>query len=103
MILVISEFGRTVRQNGNAGTDHGHGNVMWVMGGPVRGRKVYGAWPGLSAQQLYQGRDLAVTTDFREPIATVLRGHMGLGDTQLDRVFPGRLRSTGHAASLIAV
>jgi len=103
VILVISEFGRTVRQNGNGGTDHGHGNVMWVMGGPVRGRKVYGAWPGLSNQQLYQERDLAVTTDFREPIATVLRAHMGLGDAQIDRVFPGRPRSTGHTANLISV
>lgn len=103
VVVVISEFGRTVRENGNAGTDHGHGNVMWVMGGPVRGRKVYGAWPGLSTQQLYQERDLAVTTDFREPIANVLRAHMGLGDTKIDRVFPGRPRSTAHTASLIAV
>ena len=103
VILVISEFGRTVRQNGNGGTDHGHGNVMWVMGGPVRGRKVYGAWPGLSTQQLYQERDLAVTTDFREPIAAVLHGHMGLGDTQIEKVFPGRPRATGHTASLIKV
>src|SRR5579864_5993941 len=103
VILVISEFGRTVRQNGNGGTDHGHGNVMWVMGGPVRGRKVYGAWPGLSAQQLYQERDLAVTTDFREPIAAVLRVHMGLGEAQIERVFPGRPNPTGHTASLIAV
>ena len=103
VILVISEFGRTVRQNGNGGTDHGHGNVMWVMGGPVRGRKVYGAWPGLSTAQLYQERDLAVTTDFREPIAAVLRGHMGLSDTQIDRVFPGRPRQSGHSASLLAV
>jgi uncharacterized protein (DUF1501 family) len=103
VILVISEFGRTVRQNGNGGTDHGHGNVMWVMGGPVRGRKIYGAWPGLSNQQLYEERDLAVTTGFREPIATVLRGHMGLGEAQIDRVFPGRPRSAGHTASLISV
>ena len=103
VILVISEFGRTVRQNGNGGTDHGHGNVMWVMGGQVRGRKVYGAWPGLSTQQLYQERDLAVTTDFREPIAAVLRAHMGLGDTQIERVFPGRPSPTGRTASLIAV
>ena len=103
VVVVISEFGRTVRQNGNGGTDHGHGNVMWVMGGPVRGRKVYGAWPGLSTQQLYQERDLAVTTDFREPIAAVLRAHMGLGETQIERVFPGRPSPTGRTASLIAV
>src|SRR5713101_3368522 len=103
VILVISEFGRTMHENGNGGTDQGHGNVMWVMGGPVKGRKVYGKWPGLSNQQLYQERDLAVTTDFREPIATVLRGHMGLGEAQIDRVFPGRPRSTGHTVSLISV
>src|SRR5579863_8472442 len=103
VILVISEFGRTVRQNGNGGTDHGHGNVMWVMGGPVRGRKVYGAWPGLSTQQLYQERDLAVTTDFREPIAAVLQQHMRLGETQTEKVFPGRPRSSGHIANLIKV
>jgi uncharacterized protein (DUF1501 family) len=103
VILVISEFGRTVRQNGNGGTDHGHGNVMWVMGGPVSGRKVYGAWPGLSTPQLYQERDLAVTTDFRKPIATVLRGHMGLGETQIEHVFPERPRQSDHTASLIKV
>jgi len=103
VILVISEFGRAVRQNGNGGTDHGHGNVMWVMGGPVRGGKVYAAWPGLSAQQLYQERDLAVTTDFREPIATVLQEHMGLGGTQMEEVFPGRPRFSGNTANLIKV
>jgi uncharacterized protein (DUF1501 family) len=74
-----------------------------VMGGPVRGRKVYGAWPGLSTEQLYQERDLAVTTDFREPIASVLRAHMGLGETQVDHVFPDRPRASGHTASLIKI
>jgi uncharacterized protein (DUF1501 family) len=103
VVVVISEFGRTVRQNGNGGTDHGHGNVMWVMGGPVRGGKVYAAWPGLSTQHLYQERDLAVTTDFREPIAAVLNTHLGLGDAQIDRVFPRRPRPTGHTATLIRV
>jgi uncharacterized protein (DUF1501 family) len=101
VVVVISEFGRTVRQNGTGGTDHGHGNVMWVMGGPVRGGKVYGAWPGLSTQHLYQERDLAVTTDFREPIAAVLSTHLGLSDSQISRVFPGRPRSTAHTATLI--
>ena len=62
-----------MHENGNGGTDHGHGNVMWVMGGPVKGGKVYGRWPGLSTASLYQERDLAVTTDFRDPIAAVLR------------------------------
>ena len=103
VILVISEFGRTMHENGNGGTDHGHGNVMWVMGGPVKGGKVYGKWPGLSPGSLYQERDLAVTTDFREPIAAVLRSHLQFSDAQIDRVFPGRPRSSGHVDGLIKV
>ena len=89
VVLVISEFGRTVRENGNGGTDHGHGNVMWVMGGAVRGGKVYGRWPGLARSALYQERDLAVTTDFREPIGTVLRSHLVLSAAQVAQVLPG--------------
>ncbi len=87
-ILVMSEFGRTIRQNGSLGTDHGHGNVSWVMGGPVRGGKVYGEWPGLEQSALYQGRDLAVTTDFRDIIADVLESRFRLTDSQLVRVLP---------------
>ncbi len=87
IILVISEFGRTMHENGNGGTDHGHGNVMWVMGGPVRGGHVYGRWPGLATGELYQERDLAVTTDFREPISAVLRCHLGLSPTRSLRSF----------------
>ncbi|MBW4595255.1 MAG: DUF1501 domain-containing protein [Brasilonema angustatum HA4187-MV1] len=87
-ILVMSEFGRTVKENGNGGTDHGHGNVMWVLGGKVRGAKVYGEWPGLSTHQLYQDRDLAITTDFRDVIATVLEDHMNLQQAKLNQVFP---------------
>ncbi len=101
VVLVISEFGRTAHQNGDGGTDHGHANVMWVMGGPIRGRKVYGRWPGLSTAQLYQQRDLAVTTDFREPISTVLAGHLGLGAAEIDRVFPGRPTPSGNASGLL--
>jgi uncharacterized protein (DUF1501 family) len=86
---VISEFGRTVHENANGGTDHGHGNVIWVLGGRVRGGQVYGDWPGLAAKQLYQGRDLAVTTDFRLVLATILERHLGLRGEQLDRIFPG--------------
>ncbi len=89
VVVVLSEFGRTVHENGNGGTDHGHGNVMWVMGGGVRGGRVYGQWPGLSNGDLYQGRDLAMTTDFREPLALIVRDHMGLNDSQLRQVFPG--------------
>jgi uncharacterized protein (DUF1501 family) len=89
VVLVISEFGRTVKENGNGGTDHGHGNVLWMMGGPVRGGKVYGRWPGLATSALYQERDLAVTTDFRQPIGALLRSHLALSDTQVAQVFPG--------------
>jgi uncharacterized protein (DUF1501 family) len=103
VILVISEFGRTVRENGNGGTDHGHGNVMWIMGGPVRGGRIYGRWPGLSTANLYQERDLAVTTDFREPISRVLAGHMSLSSGQLGAVFPNRPADSGDVASLIRV
>ncbi|HTW86965.1 MAG TPA: DUF1501 domain-containing protein [Candidatus Binataceae bacterium] len=101
VVLVISEFGRTVHQNGNGGTDHGHANVMWVMGGPVRGGKIYGRWPGLAVASLYQERDLAVTTDFREPITMVLESHLGLGAAQIDRVFPGRPAASGNVGGLL--
>lgn len=89
VIIVLSEFGRTVRENGDRGTDHGHGNVIWIMGGAVKGGQVYGEWPGLTPGHLYQKRDLAVTTDFRTAIAAILGRHMGLPDRQLDAVFPG--------------
>ncbi|MGV0023787.1 DUF1501 domain-containing protein [Phormidesmis priestleyi] len=87
-ILVMSEFGRTVHENGNRGTDHGHGNVLWLMGGEIQGGKTYGQWPGLAADKLYQGRDLAVTTDFREVIAEVLTRSLKLDDRHLAQVFP---------------
>ena len=90
MVLVISEFGRTLKENGDGGTDHGHGSVVWLMGGPVHGGKVYGRWPGLAKSALYQERDLAVTTDFREPIGGVLRSHLALTDAQVTLVFPGK-------------
>jgi uncharacterized protein (DUF1501 family) len=88
-IIVMSEFGRTVRENGNGGTDHGHGNVMWLMGGGIRGGKIYGKWPGLSSEDLYEGRDLAVTTDFREVVSAVLSRQLKLNGRQLATVFPG--------------
>lgn len=89
VIVVMSEFGRTAKENGNNGTDHGHGNVMWLLGGPVGGGRVYGDWPGLSSSALYEGRDLAVTTDFRNVLYPVLTHHMGLSGPQADHVFPG--------------
>ncbi|MBX7198063.1 MAG: DUF1501 domain-containing protein [Rhodospirillaceae bacterium] len=88
-ILVMSEFGRTVHENGNRGTDHGHGNVMWVMGGSVAGGKIHGRWPGLESAALYENRDLAVTTDFRSVIASVLAGHMKLTPGQVAGILPG--------------
>src|SRR5437763_6604371 len=87
VVVTMSEFGRTARENGNRGTDHGHANVMFVMGGPVRGGKVYGRWPGLSDGQLYEGRDLALTTDFRRVLGEAVDRH--LGNRDLNRVFPG--------------
>ncbi|HEY6182822.1 MAG TPA: DUF1501 domain-containing protein, partial [Terriglobales bacterium] len=86
VVVTMSEFGRTARENGNRGTDHGHANVMFVMGGPVKGGKVYGRWPGLDQSQLYEGRDLAVTTDFRLVLAEGVERH--LGNSNLTQVFP---------------
>src|SRR5207237_1333293 len=87
VVVTMSELGRTARENGNRGTDHGHANVMFVMGGPVRGGKVYGRWPGLTDGQLYEGRDLALTTDFRRVLGEAVDRH--LGNRDLNRVFPG--------------
>jgi uncharacterized protein (DUF1501 family) len=88
VILTMSEFGRAVAENGNRGTDHGHGNAMMIIGGQnIRGGKVYGRWPGLAREQRYDGRDLAVTTDFRSVFAEVVRGHLALTDTST--IFPG--------------
>ncbi len=78
VVMTMTEFGRTVRENGNSGTDHGHGGTMFLAGGPVKGGKIYGKWPGIDPMALYQGRDLAVTTDFRDVMAEVLQKHMGL-------------------------
>jgi uncharacterized protein (DUF1501 family) len=87
VVVTMSEFGRTARENGNRGTDHGHANVMFVLGGPVKGGKVYGRWPGLDQSQLYEGRDLALTTDFRQVIGEAVALHMG--NANLNAVFPG--------------
>ena len=72
VLVTMSEFGRTAQENGNQGTDHGHGDLMMVLGGPVRRGKIYGKWPGLEKEQLYEGRDLAVTTDFRDVLGELV-------------------------------
>jgi uncharacterized protein (DUF1501 family) len=87
VVVTMSEFGRTAHENGNRGTDHGHANCMFVMGGPVAGGKVYGKWPGLAPEQLNEERDLALTTDFRTVLGELIARH--LGDDKLDKVFPG--------------
>lgn len=87
LILTMSEFGRMARENGNRGTDHGHAGALFVIGGDVKGGKVHGKWPGLETEQLYEGRDLALTTDFRSVFAEVTAKH--LGATKLGAIFPG--------------
>ena len=87
VVVTMSEFGRTAKENGNRGTDHGHANCMFVMGGDVKGGRVYGNWPGLADHQLNEGRDLALTTDFRSVLSEVLVKHVGV--TDLKAVFPG--------------
>lgn len=88
VVVVLSEFGRTVRENGTSGTDHGRGNVMWLLGGAVAGGQVLGEWPALETSALAEGRDLAVTTDFRAVLAPVLQRHLGVSDAGLAQVFP---------------
>jgi uncharacterized protein (DUF1501 family) len=102
VVVVLSEFGRTVRENGDAGTDHGHGNVIWLAGGKVNGGRVYGEWPGLGAAQLYEGRDLAVTTDYRSVLAAVAGRHLGLRDRALSQLFPGFSPSGSELDKLFA-
>jgi uncharacterized protein (DUF1501 family) len=86
VVITMSEFGRTARENGNRGTDHGHANAMFVMGGPVAGGKVYGKWPGLAPEQLNEERDLALTTDFRDVLGEAVYSH--LGNRSINSVFP---------------
>jgi uncharacterized protein (DUF1501 family) len=86
-VVTMSEFGRTAHENGNRGTDHGHANCMFAMGGHVKGGQVYGKWPGLQKEQLYEGRDLALTTDFRDVLGELVSSHTG--NANLQGVFPG--------------
>jgi uncharacterized protein (DUF1501 family) len=86
-LVTMSEFGRTARENGTGGTDHGHANAMFVLGGKVKGGKVYGRWPGLDNDQLNEGRDLALTTDYRQVLGEVVTNSLGADD--LEVIFPG--------------
>ena len=86
-VVTMSEFGRTARENGGRGTDHGHANCMFILGGGIPGGKVYGPWPGLEPEQLYEGRDLAVTTDFRDVMASVAKRQFRIANASA--IFPG--------------
>lgn len=99
VILTMTEFGRTAKENGNRGTDHGHASCMFVLGGNVNGGKVLGKWPGLQSGQLYEGRDLAITTDFRDVFAEVAQRH--LGATNLNLVFPGYQTKSSNFRGII--
>jgi uncharacterized protein (DUF1501 family) len=99
VILTMSEFGRTARENGTRGTDHGHANAMFVIGNSIRGGKVYGDWPGLRNDQLYEGRDLALTTDFRDVFGELAQKH--LGNANLTQIFPGYAASVSKFRGLL--
>ena len=101
VILTMSEFGRTARQNGNGGTDHGHATCFLALGGDVGGGKVLGKWPGLAPEQLYEGRDLALTTDFRDVFGEVAQRHLGV--RELNAVFPGKTFKTSDFRGVIKV
>lgn len=98
VLLTMSEFGRMARQNGTGGTDHGHAGAMFLVGTQVQGGRVHGRWPGLEREQLHEGRDLALTTDFRTVFSEVLTRHMGASD--LSRIFPGYRAPTSDALTL---
>jgi uncharacterized protein (DUF1501 family) len=99
VLVTMSEFGRTAHQNGTGGTDHGHANVMFVLGGPVKGGKIYGTWPGLAPEKLYEGRDLAITTDFRQVLGEA--AYRTVGARNLDIVFPGALLRTSSFLNIL--
>jgi uncharacterized protein (DUF1501 family) len=101
LIVVMSEFGRTVHENGNGGTDHGHGSVMWFLGGNVIGGKVHGAWPGLAEDRLYQQRDLAVTSDFRAVLGPAVSRHLHLPEGTAQALFPSAPDFIGGGAPVL--
>lgn len=88
MIMVVSEFGRTVKENGNGGTDHGHGNAIWLLGGHINGGKMYGRWNGIAQNNLFEGRDLPVSTDFRSVAGSLIAEHLELSQQQMAAIFP---------------
>ena len=98
-LVTMSEFGRTARQNGTGGTDHGHANAMFILGGSVKGGKVYGKWPGLDNNQLNEGRDLAVTTDFRRVLGEA--AYKTLGARNMEAIFPGAKVSPGDFLNFV--
>ena len=100
IVLTMSEFGRAVGENGNRGTDHGHGNAMMAIGGGIAGGRVYGKWPGLAVSQRYEGRDLAVTTDFRDVFGEIVVRHLGVSDARA--IFPGYAISETRFPGLLA-
>ncbi|HTD55751.1 MAG TPA: DUF1501 domain-containing protein, partial [Silvibacterium sp.] len=100
-LVSMSEFGRTVHQNGTGGTDHGHANVMFVLGGRVAGGKVYGKWPGMDKSQLYEERDLAITTDFRQVLGEA--AFKTIGARNLEIVFPGSGIETSRFLNFLKV
>jgi uncharacterized protein (DUF1501 family) len=100
VVVTMTEFGRAIRQNGSGGTDHGHASCLFIVGGPVKGGKVYGRWPGLAPEQLYEGRDLALTTDFRSVFSEILTKHMGAKDAA--KVFPNFNRPSTPLNILVA-
>lgn len=100
-IVVMSEFGRTARENGNGGTDHGHGNVMWVLGGNINGGRLWGKWDGLSAGRLNENRDMPVSTDYRTVVAQIIGEQMRLSQSQLNTVFPNFARTDRSLADLV--
>jgi uncharacterized protein (DUF1501 family) len=99
-VVTMSEFGRTAKENGTRGTDHGHANVMFVMGGGINGG-IRGEWPGLQPEQLYENRDLNVTTDFRDVLSELVSNH--LGNRQVSAVFPGYEADAKKYRGVVAV
>jgi len=88
VVIVVSEFGRTFRENGDRGTDHGHGSVYWVLGGAIRGGRIAGPQVAVTQANLFQDRDWPVLTDYRALIGGVLRKSYGLNPSQLGGIFP---------------